>query len=109
MTEYITKAIQKIITLIKTLNDSRDPFESGDLIEEREETKYIVLTREIPKTQNISSDGVKILRKPRAKAIVSGKYGKRKREKVADWRRRIIHKYNMSIITLRVNSIQPQK
>ena len=94
MIEYITEAIRKIVSIIKTLNESRDPFESGDLIEEREETKYVVLTREIPKTQNISSDGIKIPQKPRAKAIVTGKYGKRKGEKVPEWRRRIIRKYN---------------
>ena len=92
--QTISKAYKFLATTIKYLDDSKDQFESGDINEEREETKYVVLTREIPKTKKISSDGIKIPQKPRAKAIVTGKYGKRKGEKVPEWRRRIICKYN---------------
>jgi len=75
MIKYI---IKKIINVIKTLDDSQDPFENGDLIEEREYIEYVKSP----------------VRKPRAKPIITGKHGKQKGEKVAEWRRRIIKRYN---------------
>ena len=79
MIKYI---IQKIVSIVKKLDDAKDPFEAGNLVETREEI------------ESIKSINYQTTKKPRAKAIVSGKYGKVKGEKVADWRRRIIPKYN---------------
>src|SRR5437870_9168937 len=73
--DYIAKAISYP-------DDSKDPFEAGDLVEVREVVEYV-------KTPKLTTQ-----KRPRAKAISSGKYAKNKGEKVPDWRRRIIPKYN---------------
>ena len=82
MFEYITKTFGNISNALKSLDDSRDPFDAGDLLEAREEIEYV----ETPKLTT--------QKRPRAKAISSGKYAKNKGEKVPDWRRHIIPRYN---------------
>lgn len=78
MLSYITKTLNYINNALKYL--SRNPFESGELVEEREENEYV--------------DVKTITKRPRAKAISSGRYAKNKGEKITDWRRRIIPRYN---------------
>ena len=75
MLSYITQAFNYIAKAISYLDDSKDPFEAGDLVEVREEIEYIE-------------------KRPRPKAISSGKYAKNKGEKVPEWRRCIIPIYN---------------
>ena len=82
MFAYITQTFRYIINAVKYLDDSKDPFEAGDLVEVREEIEYV----ETPKLTT--------QKRPRAKAISSGNYAKNKGEKVPDWRRRIIPRYN---------------
>jgi hypothetical protein len=77
MYTYIKQAIANF------LNDNKDPFDAGDLLEVKEIVEYVEV--KTPQTTQ---------KKTRAKAIVNGKYAKQKGEKVADWRRRIIPKYN---------------
>ena len=75
MLSYITQTFNYIAKAISYLDDSKDPFEAGDLVEVREEIAYVE-------------------KRPRPKAISSGKYAKNKGEKVPEWRRRIIPIYN---------------
>ena len=82
MLSYITQAFNYIAKAISYLDDSKDPIEAGDLVEVREEIEYVetpILTTK---------------KRPKPKAISSGKYAKNKGEKVPDWRRCIIPKYN---------------
>ena len=74
---------QAIANAINFLDNSKDPFEAGDLLEVKEIVEYVEV-KTLQTTQ----------KKPRAKPILYGKYAKQKGEKVADWRRRIIPKYN---------------
>ena len=82
MYAYITQTYSYIAKAVKYLDDSKDPFEAGELEEEREEIEYV----ETPK--------LSIQKRPRPKAISSGRYAKNKGEKIPDWRRRIIPRYN---------------
>jgi hypothetical protein len=77
MFAYMTKAYNYLANAVKFLDDSKDPFEGGDLIEVREIVEYAQ-----PKI------------KTRPKAIESGKYAKQKGEKVLEWRKRVIPRYN---------------
>ncbi|CAJ0854817.1 13844_t:CDS:1 [Entrophospora sp. SA101] len=90
MLSYIINYIAKAISY---LDDSRNPFEDGDLIEVREIVEYKEVKTPPTIIQNNIPAEVLTQKKTRAKAIVYGKYAKQKGEKVADWRRRIIPKY----------------
>ena len=77
MFTYITQTFNYIAKAVKYLDDSKDPFEAGDLVEVREEIEYVERQK-----------------RPRAKAISSGNYAKNKGEKIPNWRRHIIPRYN---------------
>ena len=118
MFEYIRKTFDYINTVIKSIDDNRDPFEAGDLVEVREEVEYVdipnniglatILNSQQPMgviqcSQPIKKDTKEseiqlpppiINSKPKAKPIISGNYTKLKGEKVVEWRKRIIPKYN---------------
>ena len=117
MIAYITQALNHIENALKFLNDSKDPFENGDLVEVRETEEYVEVEAPQPKPcevlskiskprvkATVSSHGVTLLgsngksplqnKTHRAKAIVTGVYGKQKGEKISNWRRRIIKIYN---------------
>ncbi|CAH1765181.1 2158_t:CDS:2 [Entrophospora sp. SA101] len=66
--EYIDQAFNYISNALKSLDDSRAPFETGDLVEAKEEIKYVEV-----KTPELTTP-----KRPRAKAISSGKYAKNK-------------------------------
>ena len=66
---YTTQTFNYIVKTLANLDDSKDPFEAGDLVEVREEIEYV----ETPKLTT--------QKRPRAKAISSGKYAKNKGEK----------------------------
>ena len=86
MFTYISQAGNYIKNLVESLDDSVDPFEKGDLVEVKETHEYV----EVKQT----AKGSVTIKKPRTKAITSGKYGKNKGEKVPEWRMRIIPIYN---------------
>ena len=89
----ITKAFTYLVSAIKYLDDSKDPFEAGDLIEVRESVEYAEVESSIH------------TKKPRVKAIESGKYSKQKGEKVSEWRKRIIPRYNeLKNVNYNINS-----
>ena len=90
MIAYITKALNHIENALKFLNDSKDPFENGDLVEVRESVEYVEVEAPQPKPCEVLSKE----KKQRTKAIVTGVYGKQKGEKISNWRRRIIKIYN---------------
>ena len=94
----ITNAFTYLVSAIKYLDDSKDPFEAGDLIEVRESVEYAE-PPQLPAEPSIRT------RKPRAKAIESGKYSKQKGEKVSEWRKRIIPRYNeLKNVNYNINS-----
>ena len=84
-----TELCSYLASTIKFLNDSKDPFEAGDLIEIQETMEHIEV--EAPQLPAESSSNSSISpRKPRVKVIESDKYSKQKGEKVSEWRKCII-------------------
>ncbi|CAH1768921.1 8701_t:CDS:2 [Entrophospora sp. SA101] len=69
MLSYITQTFNYIVKAISYLDDSKDLFKAGDLVEFRKVIKYM-------KTPKLTTQ-----KRPRAKAISSGKYAKNKGEK----------------------------
>src|SRR5688500_16230840 len=88
MYTYIKQAIANFLI------DNKDPFDVGDLLEVQEIVEYVEVKTPQTIIQNNIPAKALTQKKSRAKAIVYGKYAKQKGEKVADWRRRIIPKYN---------------
>jgi hypothetical protein len=91
MFAYMTKAYKYLANAVKFLDDSKDPFEAGDLIEVREIVEYAE-TESHCSAIEVEAPQPKI--KTRPKAIESGKYAKQKGEKVSEWRKRVIPRYN---------------
>ena len=113
MSGYITQAYTYFTNALEFLNDSRDFFEAGDIVEVKEIIEYkdvetpklpaeliepTELTEELIEPTELTEELVQNLKpqkkQSRTKPIVTGKYSKQKGEKVGEWRKRIIPKYN---------------
>jgi hypothetical protein len=102
MFAYIYQAYKFLATTVKYLDDSKDPFEAGDLVE-IEVRETTIEPPQLPAES--SSNSLNTPKKPRAKAIESGKYAKQKWEKVSEWRKRIIPRYNkLKNVNYNINS-----
>jgi hypothetical protein len=94
----ITNAYKFLATTVKYLDDSKDPFEAGDLVE-TEVRETVKEATQLPAESSLHT------RKPREKAIESGKYSKQKGEKISEWRKRIIPRYNeLKNVNYNINS-----